>query len=152
MTRNQKIALGCGVAVVLGLFVLIVAGVLGFYFYQRQAPLTRSYGTNYNSNRNYNSNSTSEQNTNSEADEASSSLSDDEKHRLFQAAGASQDNELIQRVLKKIGFQKSDGTMTEDYSEFIKGHYDWAMKNLRFMQSVNTPEKARAYVEAHIDD
>ena len=25
------------------------------------------------------------------------------------------------------------------------------MKNLEFIQSVNTPDKARAYVEAHID-
>jgi hypothetical protein len=26
------------------------------------------------------------------------------------------------------------------------------LKNLGFIQSVNTPDKARAYVEAHIDD
>ena len=54
--------------------------------------------------------------------------------------------------MKKIGFLKSDGTMADDYQDFIKDHYDWASHNLSFMQSVNTPAKARDYVEAHIDD
>ena len=56
---------------------------------------------------------------------------------------------LILRVLTKIGFPNGQGA---GYAEFVKEHFDWAMKNLEFMQSVNTAEKARAYVDAHIDD
>jgi hypothetical protein len=53
------------------------------------------------------------------------------------------------RALRKIGL--GDGTGA-DHQDFIKAHFAWAMKNLDFIQSINTPEKARAYVEAHIDD
>ena len=80
---------------------------------------------------------------------SSSSLTEDDKHKLFQAAGVTKDNPLILRVLRKIGFPNGTG---DGYSQFIKDHFGWAMKNLDFIQSVNTPEKARAYVEAHIDD
>jgi hypothetical protein len=76
-------------------------------------------------------------------------MSDDDKHKLFQAAGATQDNELILKVLKKIGFGSGTGPA---YEEFVKDHFEWALKNLQFISSVNTPEKARAYVEEHLDD
>ncbi len=76
-------------------------------------------------------------------------MSDDDKHKLVQAAGMTKDNDLILRVLKKIGFSSGTGS---DYDEFVKAHFAWAMKNLQFISSVNTPEKARAYVEAHLDD
>ena len=76
-------------------------------------------------------------------------MSDDDKHKLFQAAGITKDNELIMRVIKKLGFGIGTGT---DYQDFVKGHFAWAMKNLDFIRSVNTPEKALAYVNEHIDD
>ena len=46
----------------------------------------------------------------------------------------------------------ANGSMTPAYEQFVKDHFAWAMKNLDFIQSINTPEKARAYVEEHIDD
>ncbi len=151
MNRNQKIAIGCGVAGCLGLIVLVIGfvalGVLGYV----AIPGTSSSNRNYNYNSNSNANIDSNSNTNSDSDSSSSSasMSDDDKHKLFQAAGVTKDNELILRVLRKIGFPNGTG---DGYSEFIKDHFGWAMKNFEFIRSVNTPEKARAYVDAHIDD
>jgi hypothetical protein len=76
-------------------------------------------------------------------------MSDDDKHKLYQAAGMSKDTQLMQRAIRKVGL--GDGTGAA-HQEFIKAHFAWAMKNLEFIRSVNTPETARAYVEAHIDD
>ncbi|HEY3026589.1 MAG TPA: hypothetical protein VGJ55_10600 [Pyrinomonadaceae bacterium] len=148
MTRNQKIAVGCGIALVIGLFLAILVGVFAYFVWRRQNPMVvynSNSNSNYNANYNRNLNSRS---TNSD----SSSLSEDEKHRLFQAAGATKDNELINRALRKMGFVKSDGSVSADYQRFLGEHIRWGMKNLSFVNSVNTPEKARAYVEAHLND
>jgi hypothetical protein len=158
MNRNQKIALGCGGAGCLGLIVLAVVGVFGYLtYYRSSSPFANSNrNSNYNFNANLNSNSTADENSNNandtrteSADSSTSSMSDDDKHKLFQAAGITKDSELILKVLKKIGFPSGTG---DDYEKFIKEHFSWAMKNLDFMQTVNTPEKGRAYCEAHLDD
>jgi hypothetical protein len=154
MNRNAKIALGCGGAGCLGLIVvviivvvLIVTGII---------PAPGLYNANRDSNYNSNSNSNDNSNANTNANDKestdssdSSSLSDDDKHKLFQAAGMTQDNALIMRVLKKIGFSDVGG---EEYQQFVKDHGPWALRNMDFVRSVVTPEKAREYVEAHIGD
>jgi hypothetical protein len=157
MTRNTKIALGCGGAGCLGLIlivivcvVLIVTGVIkapGIY----DASRNSNYNYNYNSNSNFNSNSNDNLNSNSNSvsSDDSSSMSEDDKHTLYQAAGMTRKPELMTRVVRKIGLGDGSGA---DHQEFIKAHFPWAMKNLEFIRSVNTPEKATAYVEAHIDD
>ena len=152
MNRNQKIALGCGGAGCLGLIVLAVVGVFGYLTYTKTSSSWAN--SNRNSNFNFNTHSnTSEDNSNTGADEASessaSTMSDDDKHKLFQAAGITKDSELILKVLTKIGFPSGTGP---GYEKFAGEHFSWAMKNLEFMQSVNTPEKGRAYVEQHLDD
>jgi hypothetical protein len=155
MNRNGKIALGCGGAGCLGLIllvivvaVLIVTGVVkapGIY-----SPSSNSnYNFNSNRNSNFNSNSNSNDNANSNSDTTSSSMSDDDNHKLFQAAGITKDNDLILRVIRKLGFGSGAGT---DYQDFVKGHSAWALKNFDFIRSVNTPENARAYVDEHIND
>lgn len=152
MNRNQKIAIGCGGAGCLGLIVLAVAGVVGYFYMNSSSSLAnRNSNLNFNTNLNTNSidNSNDNSNTSFADDTPSSSMSDDDKHKLFQAAGATQDSQLILKVLNKIGFASGTG---EEYEKFSKEHFSWAMKNLEFMQSVDTPEKARAYVEAHLDD
>jgi len=156
MTKNTKIALGCGGAGCAGLIlivivaaVLIVSGVIaapGIYSPRSNYNYNYNYNSNANRNSNYNTNTNLNSNTNSSS---SSTLSNDDKHKLFQAAGATKDNVLILRVLTKIGFPNGQG---DGYAEFVKEHFGWAMKNLEFMQSVNTAEKARAYLDAHIDD
>ena len=150
MNRNQKIALGCGGAGCLGLLVLAVVGIFGYLTYSKTSSSFWA-NSNRNSNFNFNTNSADTSNTsaNDSADTSSSSMSDDDKHKLFQAAGITKDTDLILRVLKKIGFPSGTG---EGYEKFTQEHFSWAMKNLDFMKSVNTPEKGRAYVEQHLDD
>ena len=151
MNRNQKIAIGCGGAGCLGLIAIVVVCVVLFATGYITMP-----GSSSNRNENFNasnSNSNSNVNENSNSNSSSSSsLSDDDKHKLFQAAGMTRDNELIQKVLHKLGFLTATNTVSDDYAPFVKGHLDWAKKNYRFIQSVNTIEKARAYVDEHIND
>lgn len=158
MNRNQKIAIGCGAAGCLGLIVVVIAGCLICFL----MPTTRSSNRNRNSNSNgifsnSNSNShsdsnSSDSNSNSNENGNSSSMSDDDKHKLFWAGAASQDVDLVQRVNKKLGLTDATGAPNEHYVGFVKDHVSWVLKNGEFAKSLDTPEKARAYVEAHIDD
>ena len=159
MTRNQKIALGCGGAGCLGLIVVVIAGCLIYFFSYRRSPrsyATRNYNFNVNNaNRNYNSNSNDNENENSNSSSSStsaSSMSEDDKHKLYHAAGITGDAELIRRVSVKIGLMNDDYTPGEDYQKFVADHLDWATRNTDFINSVNTPEKARAYVNKHFSD
>lgn len=157
MTRNTKIALGCGGGGCLGLIllvivvaVLIVSGVIkapGLYNPDRSSNYNYNYNTNSNRNSNFNSNLNSNSNTDSSS--SSGSMTESDKHKLYQAAGMTKDTALMTRVIRKLGL--GDGT-GDAHQKFIKEHFAWAMKNLEFIQSVNTPEKAKAYVDAHIDD
>lgn len=153
MNRNQKIALGCGGAGCLGLVLIVVIFVaLGAAGYIAIPGITGNTNTN-NSNRNSNNNSpynrNSNSNSNTNTSSSSSTMSEDAKHKLYQAAGSTKDSALILRVIRKIGL--GDGTGT-DHQDFVKAHFVWAKDNFPFILSVNTPEKARAYVEEHIDD
>ncbi len=155
MDRNQKIAIGCGAAGCLGLVaIVVVCVVLLMTGYITMPGRSSSANENFNANTNSNSNSNANENenTNSNSSSSSSSLSDDDKHKLFQAAGMTRDNALIQRVLHKLGFLTPDNAISDDYKPFVKGHMEWAKKNYPFIQSVLTPEKARVYVDQHIND
>jgi cytoskeletal protein RodZ len=154
MNRNQKIAIGCGGAGCLGLIVVALAAAALYVYYEGSPLSNRNSNSSVNSNRDSNTNSSDNDSLNSNSSESSdetpsSSMSEDDKHKLFQAAGATGDNALILRVLKKIGFASGTGS---DYEAFVKDHFAWAMKNVDFMTSVSTPDKARAYVEEHLDD
>ncbi len=159
MTKNTKIALGCGGGGCLGLILLvIVCGVLvvtgivpapGLYNPNRNSNYNYNSNRNSNYNANVNSNTNDNLNSNSDSSSSSSSMSNDDKHKLFQAAGASKDSPLILKVLAKIGFPNGAG---DGYPEFLKEHFSWAMRNTEFMKTVDTPEKGRAYAEAHLDD
>ena len=159
MNRNAKIALGCGGAGCLGLIVVVIVCVLLIVTGTIKAPglydANRNSNDNYNSSYNSNSNSTLNSNDNSNANsdtstsDASSTMSDDDKHKLYQAAGMSKDAQLMMRAIRKIGL--GDGT-GDDHQEFVKAHFAWAMKNTSFIKSILKPEDARAYAEAHIDD
>ena len=159
MNRNQKIALGCGGAGCLGLIVVAIAGGLIYYFVSRSPR--RSYNYNYHSgtNRNTNSNDSdfpsninaNSNSSNSNSSSSASSMSDDDKHRLYQAAGMTGDAELIRRVSIKIGLVDEDYSPGPNYQSFVAEHVDWALKNTDFINSINTPEKARAYLNEHMD-
>lgn len=157
MNRNQKIAIGCGAAGCLGLVLAVVLGGVA-YFALRSTTTNSNRSRSININRNSPGGSDTTSNDSEAANAASSeetpstSLSDDDKHKLFQAAAVTQDTSLIQRVWVKLGLAKVDGTPNDEYAEFMKDHVTWLFSNTDFIQTVNTPEKARAYVEAHIND
>ena len=159
MNRNQKIALGCGGAGCLGLIVVAIAGGL-IYFFTSRSPSRRSYNYNVSTNRNSNLNDNSDfpsninansNSSNSNSSNSDSSMSDDDKHKLYQAAGMTGDAELIRRVSIKIGLMDEDYTPGENYQSFVSGHVDWALRNTDFINSINTPDKARAYLNEHLD-
>jgi hypothetical protein len=149
MDKNQKIALGCGGAGCLGIILVVVVCVILVAAGYMTLPGSGYRNYNANTNSNYNSNLG---NSNSNSQRSSSSFSDDDKHKLMQAAAVTQDRALMERVLRKCGFLTGTNTVSDDYPEFLKQHLPWARKNRSFIQSVNTPEKGRAYAEAHIDD
>jgi hypothetical protein len=158
MDRNTKIAVGCGGVGCLGLIAIAIVCVVlystGYIAMPGSSNTNRNENfnaTNVNSNSNSNSNLNSNENSNS-GSSSSSSLSNDDKHKLVQAAGMTQDSALIQRVLRKLGFVTDSNGISDDYQAFLKEHAEWAQRNVRFIQSVMTPEKARAYVDAHIND
>ena len=166
MTRNQKIALGCGGAGCLGLIVVGIVGVVVYAFVLRPAAYraaSRTYNLNYNRNSNFNFNSnandnSSEANTNSTPDvdansnasASTSDLSDDDKHKLFQAALMTGDSAIINRVNIKLGLFKDNYTPTDDYAQFARDHSAWVFSHLDFSRSIGTPDKARAYVDEHL--
>ena len=161
MNRNQKIALGCGGAGCLGLIVVAIAGGLIYYF-MRSAPYYRNYNYNVSTNRNSNLNDNSDfstnrnandnsSNSNSTSSTSSSSMSDDDKHKLYQAAFITGDAELLRRVSVKIGIMEDDFTPGDNYQSFVLEHISWSVRNRDFTTSINTPEKARAYVNEHME-
>jgi len=147
MTRNQWIGVGCGGVGCVGLLVLVVVGA-GFYYLSLRSP------TDSNTNSSYNSNRSSEHNSNANrpTPDSSSSLSEDNRHRLFQAASATYDRDLIKRVNRKLGLIDANDVPNERYTEFLKDHLKWIFGNTEWLRSIDTREKARAYVNQHIDD
>ena len=156
MTRNQKIAVGCGGAGCLGLIVVAIACGLIYYFYSAsRSTYDRYANTNFNSNRNVNLNSDANSNddsTNSNSSDSSSasSLSEDDKHKLFQAAAITRDTELQRRVWVKIGIMDEDFTEGEKFAEFAAAHVAWVIRNYQWVASIDTPAKARDYINEHL--
>jgi len=150
MNRNQKIAIGCGGAGCLGLLVVAVAAAGLYLFYERIPPMVNR-NSNFNININRGSNSSTSKDSSDEAS-PTASMADDDKHKLFQAATAANDIALMQKVFTSLGLFDANGLYTDDYSDFIRDHTSWMLKNSDFMRTIDTPDKARAYVEAHLDD
>lgn len=147
MTRNQWIGAGCGGVGCVGLVVLVVVGAV-FYWLTLRRP------TEYNANSNSNSSRNSDHNSNTTNSEprSSSSLSEENRHKLFQAASTTHDNELMKKVNKKLGLLDADGSPGKTYAEFVKDHIVWIFRNTDWITEYDTPEKARAYVDEHIND
>ena len=158
MNRNQKIALGCGGAGCLGLIVVMIAGGVIYYFYYAQSrrySANSNYNFNLNTNRNSNSNDNSDFPSNANDNSSStsaSSLSDDDKHKLYQAAAMTGDADTMHRVMVKLGLLQDDSIPTSDYQTFIAEHVGWAIRNRDFIVSLDTPDKARDYVNENLPD
>jgi hypothetical protein len=153
MTRNQKIALGCGGAGCLGLIVVAIACGLLYYFYANRSTPYRNYNVNSNRNVNLSSNANSDDdstNSSSSPSSSSASLSDDDKHKLFHAANVTADAELIRRVNVKIGILEEDFTPGDKFREFATEHIGWTVRNYQWVSEMNSAEKARAYINEHL--
>ena len=156
MTKNQKIALGCGGAGCLGLIVVMIAGVALYFLFQRSSGLYNyNVSANRNANRDTDSNSNANTNSNSndgDSNTSTSSLSEDDRHKLYQAASMTGDAELLRRVSVKLGLMNEDYTPGDGYLTFVKDHVVWAMRNTEFIQSLDTKEKALAYVNENFPE
>ena len=152
MTRNQKIALGCGGAGCLGLIVLVVAAGLIFFFSASRRTYTANRNYNYNvntANRNSNLNNNSSTSASPSTATSTSSLSDDDKHKLYHAAFVTGDEELLRRVEVKIGITDADYTRGDKYQDLLIEHAGWAIRNTDFISSIDSAEKAREYVNTN---
>ena len=78
-------------------------------------------------------------------------MSDDDKHKLYQAALIVGDQELLRRVSVKIGIMDDDFTPGDNYQQFAVEQVSWAVRNTDFIDTIRTPEKARAYINEHMD-
>jgi hypothetical protein len=161
---------GKGLAVIGPLLsiLLLVAVVGAFAFRRMQGPnridINISSDSNYNSNDNSNynwnrsnndnldSNSNSSSTASDSTDESddSTSMSETEKYRLFYAAAKSGDTSLQQRAAKKVGIVDSGGMPTSSYQSFTKGMINWAFTDSAWVQTMDTPAKARAYAEERL--
>jgi hypothetical protein len=155
MTKNQKIFLGCGGAGCLGLIVVVIVGVVIWFVLPSRSG--RNFNSNITTNRNSNSAADSNLNANSNSNDTSTStsttsMSDDDKHKLYQAATMTGDTELLRRVSVKLGLMNADFSPGDEYVSFVKDHVIWAFSNGDFIQSLNTKEKAVAYVNEHFPD
>ncbi len=154
MTKNQKIALGCGGAGCLGLIVVAIIAVAVYVYYQRNPAFNSNGNSNYNSSSNSNSNrnSNGNSNNNSSSSSSSSSMSHDDKHKLYYAASVTGDSDLMKRVNQKLGLMDANGRITNSYTDFAKDHIIWIIRNTDWIKDYNDKQKARDYVDEHIND
>ncbi len=154
MTKNQKIALGCGGAGCLGLIVVAIIAVAVYVYYQRNPAFNSNGNSNYNSssNSNANRNSNGNSNNNSSSSSSSSSMSHDDKHKLYYAASVTGDSDLMKRVNQKLGLMDANGRITNSYTDFAKDHIIWIIRNTDWIKDYNDKQKARDYVDEHIND
>jgi hypothetical protein len=82
--------------------------------------------------------------------ESVANMSEDDKHKLFQAVGVTQDATLIMEASRKMGLADSSGQPTPAMDPFIKAHYEWAKNNLDFIKEHMTKEKAAEYAKSHM--
>jgi hypothetical protein len=151
------------------LSILLLVAVVGAFAFRRMQGPNRididissdsnhnsNDNSNYNWNRSNNDNLASNSNSSSTAadstDESddSTSMSETDKYRLFYAAAKSGDTDLQQRAAKKVGIVDSSGMPTSTYQSFTKGMINWAFTDSAWVQTMDTPAKARAYAEARL--
>ncbi len=86
----------------------------------------------------------------SSPDRKSTSMSEEDKYKLFYAASKSADASLVLEVSRKIGINDADNRPTPAYVNFWKGYIDWTSKDKSFAKTLDTPEKAKDYVNSRL--
>lgn len=129
--------------------ILACALALGLFAFRRvQGPPTYYSPPSMDSP---SSEANSNSNSNSAPRSSSTNMTDEEKYRLFYAATKTEDKFLQSEAAKKIGIIDSSGRPTTEYKSFVANATSWAINDVAFIRSVDTPAKARAYVNAHMD-
>lgn len=143
-----------GSVLVLGLVVLGIAA-FGVYYYISSSK-SNTVDINIDStrnNRNTTKVNTSTVDTTTQTNSTSgdsSSMTDDEKYRLFYAASKVGDSTLILKVSKKLGIIDEKNTPTSSNKQFFTGMISWAMRDSDFVNKMDTKEKAQAYIDSQM--
>ncbi len=145
MDDNQKMLIGCGGVGCTGIIFIAIAAALFYFFYAGIPFFATSNGNASNSN-------SPDLRSNSNGMMTVSNMSEDDRHKLFQAAGVTRDPDLIDRAFRKIGLVGQNGSFTSEHEGFVQAHAAWAKRNQAFINQYSTPERARQYVLAHLDD
>jgi len=83
-------------------------------------------------------------------------FTEDEKHRLYAAALAVSDSPLDSEVFKdvcqRIEIFDASGKPNDKYIQFVSAHVDWAARPqaAQFRNQIDTPQKARQYIDEHL--
>src|SRR5436305_1294063 len=86
----------------------------------------------------------------SKSDGTATNMSDDDKHKLVQAAAITQDATTIMQMTKALGLADANGQPTPAFDKFRKDHIDWGMKNVAWVQEYSDQAKAKEYVKSHM--
>ena len=84
------------------------------------------------------------------------SLTEDEKHRLYAAALAASEfpleSKIFKEVCNKIGIFDTGGNQNDNYMGFVTAHMEWAIKTQteQFKQEINSKEKAQEYINKYL--
>lgn len=90
------------------------------------------------------------------ASNASSPLTEVEKHRLYSAALAASesplDNDTFKDVCRKIGIFDVQGQPNDHYMAFVSRHVNWHVQSdaEQFRREINSKDKAREYISKHL--
>jgi hypothetical protein len=81
---------------------------------------------------------------------SASAMSDDDKHKLFQAAAQCGDTALRLEALKRMCLSPGENASREEFEKFVQAHVAWAAKNVLFVMSMSSQATARDYVVQHM--
>lgn len=77
-------------------------------------------------------------------------VADDASNLLYAASGVLGDPAIIRKAWQQLHLADAAGTPTPRMTEFIRANQEWVQKNNALLQTVATPAKARAYLDAHL--
>lgn len=77
-------------------------------------------------------------------------IADDASNMLFFAGALAGDPALLRRAWQQLQLADAAGSPTPRMTEFIRAHQEWVKVKGNLAQSINTPAKARAYLDANL--
>lgn len=77
-------------------------------------------------------------------------VADDASNLLFYAGGLVGDPALLRRVWVQLKLADASGQPTPRMTEFIRAHQEWVKVKASVAATVDTPDKARAYLNQHL--